>query len=90
MMLSDPQDIRIGFDALHNGIFPPHFVDYLNSLQSGFAERLMQACQAVKGKANPTFSGQKSSWREQWSPAVEAYFNGTGLYDLNKALGYEE
>lgn len=89
-MLDDKQSILLRYEEMLDGIISPKAAEYLNSFYPDLSQKLSEALVAVKDKDTPTYSGKRSDWKVLWNDDVERYFVESGMYELNKKLGYED
>lgn len=60
----------------------------LDGYSSDMSKKFTLALKIQLNRDNPTYSGQRTDWSEVWNESIEEYFKNSGLFELNKRLGY--
>lgn len=85
-----PQAIVLRYEDFSRGVIPADVAARLDDAIPGLASELRTAFLAAKARPTPTLSTAGSNWRAVWSDNLEAFFEATGLDELNRRLGYTD
>ena len=76
------------FEEITESIINEDVKNTLDRYSSGMANKFTQALKIKLNSDSSTYSGQRTNWSEAWNENIEEYFKMSGLFELNKRLGY--
>ncbi|HEY8965532.1 MAG TPA: hypothetical protein VIM58_03755 [Candidatus Methylacidiphilales bacterium] len=79
----------VRYEELETGKLPVPWREKFEGIAPGLSGLVEAALAASRDSRTPTYSGKRSQWRDHWTPQTEAFFEKTGLRELNRRLGYE-
>jgi hypothetical protein len=81
--------VKLRFEDLTAGIIPAPQLAALEAIEEGLGVMIAETLPRCLGQDTSTLSGQRSDWRDLWSPTAEEFFIRSGLAGVNRVLGYE-